>query len=540
MRPAYLTAACGTALALCFASPSLAQSSQPERSNDGVRLAQPTRTPTAREIDATARSGDTALALFEGVWKVDVVMMNSRDSRWDIPVTTPSDPAAPSGTPSTDRPRDPTARPTDQPRTLPDRSNPDASARQPSDIDASKVSEGKAFTAYAEARVIMNGNMLQETMVLPRDAAMELKSATGSANKNTSSTRTSPSTTGTGTSGTGTGGTGTSSTGTSSTGTSSTGTSGTGGTGTSSTGTSGTGTSSKSGTGTSAVPQPVTPTQQRANGLDPSFSADTVAVTSFLSLDSSSGTFTKVCMDEHSGEIKHETGTYETESDRIVFTGQNAGDPAMGSGAMRDGAGRDGAGRDGMIDQLDRTRPVGSPDSAVPREPGASQPSSVATPTNRDPASGVSGTTRRGTTPPEQPTSTTPGTGSTSGSRTDSSIAATRVSVDGSRSTNGWDSAWGKDCRVVVDILGPNERRVTVYKMDSSMPGDLIPGSPERGVGDSTTRTGSSPDDEVRAKSMVAGQIVCQATYTRVSGSEAETVRQLVRDNDAFAYSDRD
>lgn len=510
MRPASLTAACGTALALCFASPSFAQSSQPERPNDGVRLGQPTRTPTAREVDATARSGDTALALFEGVWKVDVVMMHSRESRWDIPVTTPADPNTPRGTtnPGTthsDRTRDPASRPSDQPQNRPDRSNPDSSARQPSAANASAVSEGKAFTAYAESRVIMNGNMLQETMVLPREAAMMHKSAMGSANENTWSTRTPTSTASTST------------------------TSGT------TTGTSGTGTSGTSGSGTSAVPQPVTRTPQRADGLDPSFSEDTVTVTSFLSLDAASGTFTKVCMDEQSGEIKHETGTYETESDRIVFTGQEAGDSAMGSGAMRDGAGRD-----GMIDPLDRTRSLGSPQSAVPREPGASQPSSVATPTNRDPASGVSGTTRLGTTPTDQPTSTTPGTGSTSASRTGSSIATTHGAMDGSRSSRGWDSAWGKDCRVVVDILGPNERRVTVYKIDPSMPGDLIPGSHDRHDRDNAAGGNTPPHDQVRAKALIAGQVVCQATYTRVSGSEAETVRQLVRTNDAFAYSDRD
>jgi hypothetical protein len=500
MRPAHLTATCGTALALCLASPCFAQSGQPERPSDNVRLAQPTRTPTAREVDATARSGDTALALFEGVWKVDVVMMQGRDSRWDIPGTSPSDPNSPtSDSPTsitpTERPRDPASRTSDQPGSMPDRSNPESTTRQPTaGAESNAMHQGSAFTAYAESRVIMNGNVLQETMVLPREAAMMHTSATGSTSERTPSTRTP---------------------------------------------TASTSSSTPGGSGTAAVPQPVTPSQNRGSGLDPSLSEDTVTITSFLSLDSSSGTFTKVCMDEESGQIKHESGTYETESDRIVFTGHDAGD-----GATRDGAMRDGAMRDDMRDPLDRTRPLGSPDSAVLREPGASRPSADAPSTSRDPASGISGSTRPGTTP-DQSTSTTLGSGSPENSGT----ARTRSAADG-RSMGGWDSTWGKDCRVVVDILGPNERRVTVYKIDPSMPGKLIPGSPESGAGAGANRQSGERDDgvarttpetdQVRAKAIVAGQIVCQATYTRVSGTEAESVRRIVRENNAFASSDRD
>lgn len=518
MRPAHLLAACGTALALCFTS--FAQTSQPDRANENVRLAQPTRTPTARQIDARARTGDSALALFEGVWKVDVVMMRSSDSRWDIPVTTPVDPNAPGG--ANDRTRDqanPTRdqaeRPSDQPRTLPDPANPNASSRQPTGTDRNVISEGQTFTAYAESRVIMNGNMLQETMALPREAAMMSKSATRPGDMSSPSTRTPTSST------------------PSSTPRSGTSTSGNSTSGTSASGTSTSGTATSGGSGTAAVPQPTTPGQTRTDGLDPALTGDTVMVMSFLSLNADSGTFTKVCMDGESGEIKHETGTFETESDRIVFTGEEAG-----SGTQRDGTMRE-----GMINPADRSRPAGTSPASAP-EAGASRPSAVAPPTNRDPASGISGTTRRGTTP-DQPTSTTSGSGLPSDSRS----ASARHAAD-THSLSGWDSTWGKDCRVVVDILGPNERRVTVYKVDPSIPGNQIPGSPESGV-----RNGTDPEsgvrddgvarttpetDQVRAKAIVAGQIVCQATYTRVSGSEAESVRRVLRENNAFASSDRD
>lgn len=510
MRPAHLLAACGTALALCFTTPSFAQTSQPDRTNENVRLAQPTRTPTAREIDARARTGDSALALFEGVWKVDVVMMQSSDSRWDIPVTTPNDPNAPGG--ANDRTRDPANptrdqadRPSDQPRTLPDPANPNASSRQPTGTDRNVISEGQTFTAYAESRVIMNGNMLQETMALPREAAMMSKSATRTGEMSTPSTRTPTASTPSTTPRSGTPTSGTSTSGNSTTG----------------------------GSGTAAVPQPTTPGQTRTDGLDPALTGDTVMVMSFLSLNADSGTFTKVCMDGESGEIKHETGTFETESDRIVFTGADAG-----SGTQRDGAMRE-----GMNNPADRTRPAGTSPASVP-EAGASRPSAVAPPTNRDPASGISGTTRRGTTP-DQPTSTTSGSGLPS----DSSSASERHTAD-THSMGGWDSMWGNDCRVVVDILGPNERRVTVYKVDPSIPGNLIPGSPESGARNVTNPESGVRDDgvaqttpetdQVRAKAMVAGQIVCQATYTRISGSQAESVRRVLRENNAFASSDRD
>lgn len=270
----------------------------------------------------------------------------------------------------------------------------------------------------------------------------------------------------------------------------------------------GTPTTSRTDVGSSAaVPEPVAPGRDAARNpatgaLSPSMPEDSVTVRSFLSLDADYGTFTRVCMDEESGRIKHETGTYETQSDRMVFVGHSV-EPsaAYGPGSQ--------------------VQPV-APDAnssntsrRARREKDA--PSAISDPTNRDPASDISG-------------------------RSSSDSAPTPRGMNRSTTPqNGWDTSWGSDCRVVVDFLGPDERRVTVYKIDSSMPDDLILGAPE-GADNVGGATGESTrmDDQVRAKTLGAGRVVCQATYTRVSDAESESIRQLLRDRSTFAAGARD
>ena len=470
MRPAYLTALCGTVFTLAL--PALAQSRQPERPADGVRLAQPTRTPTAREIDATASSTDTALALFEGVWKVEVEMMHTPDSPWDIPVTTPDGPRSGAPDPTRPAPRNPG-------ETSP--TNPSTPSRDPSRPDAARAGDPsdpmlprQSFTAYSDARVIMRGNMLRETMLLPAEAAMMHRSGIGAERTPSSMT-------------------------------------------------------DGSKTGDSKSPEDSRRAAQDENRRDlaASIPADAVMVTSFLTLDATTGTFTKVCMEEQTGAIKHETGTYETQSDRITFTGEDA----------REGGMQDAMRRDSALDTRDRDRPVDTREPVAPTGSVTAKPSGVSERSDFERPSGVSDPTRRDTTT-NPPGSSTPGSRSAIDTTGEALAERERRAISGSRSIDSWGSAWGDDCRVVVDILGPDERRVTVYKMDRFMTTEGAIGTRDRDSRQNGAREVNESDDRVPASATTTGQIVCRATYTRLSGSQADAIRQRVSDHNALAFGD--
>lgn len=456
MRPRHLIGACGMAIAIWIA-PAVAQTQAPTQP-DTVRLAQPARTPTAREIVPTAGATDPALSLFEGLWKVTIT--------------------------TNEQPREGAAPPSETPVT-PASSRPGAApAVSPSTDTSGAMLRANVTHGYVESHVIMNGNVLKETMVVT-DSPLGVEGAMpGQPEISRPPTTSTPSS------------------------------------------------NTPDTLPTTRTPASRTPSaaEDRNEALhrlpsDQQMREGDVS-TSFLSLDAATGTFSMVCMDGHSGTMKHTTGKYETEADRIVF--ETAGD---GSASQVSGSNI-------RPRTLTPDRPTGNAVDGITTK--NTPPSSTPTLDQLEPT-GVSGVTPPRTDSRGQPIrpegSLTP-----EGERSLRDQPVDRPAPDRPLTPDqrdNWSAGWGDNMKIVVEIIGNDERRVTVYRTETD------PSSISRDTARLPERPGEAPTgvperDQVRATPLAAGMVVCQATYTRVAEAEATRVRTMMRDHDLLAAADRE
>jgi hypothetical protein len=231
---------------------------------------------------------------------------------------------------------------------------------------------------------------------------------------------------------------------------------------------------------------------------DDAATEDSILTKSFLSLEAESGTYTMVCIDGRSGQIKHTAGTYETQADRITFESN-----------------------DGAIDPA--ARPSGA---ESPRPPSSSDPLDPEAPTGvapaRDPLS----------TP--APSDVATDGAAVDGARVDPSLMEQpqdrigRVQHAGApenRLRSTWAGQWNGAVRVVVDVAGPDRRIVTIYR--AATPRSESIGANANADARTVTRTRS---DEVLGTSTPSAPIICQAIYTRVTETDAAGARRFIRE----------
>lgn len=87
--------------------------------------------------------------------------------------------------------------------------------------------------------------------------------------------------------------------------------------------------------------------------------------------------------------------------------------------------------------------------------------------------------------------------------------------------------------RVVLEVLGPNQHQVTMYKVDSSSPISTVPGEPpsrEPADRNQPNNTPSQPGTEPWSPTTLASNIIYRATYTRAEGSQAARYRDLIEE----------
>lgn len=463
MTPRMIASACGTAAALLLAPQALAQTS-----SDAVRTAPPRGTPSAREVVPTAASTDSALALFEGLWKVQITMNQTRALATPGTISTPEDRSIQPADRTADRPAD---------RTVP---VPETSTLTRPGAD-SMISNGATFEGYSDSRLIMDGRVLQETMVIPRQAF-----AQGERKLPLSpSTPPAPPT-------------------------------------------------AREGTANEMPKDPRDEARELSRETRRDATADrerdrltsdpqgeplledAITTRSFLSLNAELGTYTMVCMDSQSGQIKHTTGTFATQADRITFEG---------------------------YERATESAPVDQP-LTTPPEPAAKQ--SRLESSHPLPSTDRLEPTRASGVMPDRDPLTVPPTSSVTtdravvdGARVDPRLTTQpgdrigRVGYTGApddRLRNTWAGEWDGAVRVVVDLLGPDERRVTIYRLD-----EMLPERADARANADGQATPVPPADEVRGSSIWSGQIICQATYTRVAEAEAAGVRRMFREQEPLS-----
>jgi hypothetical protein len=185
-------------------------------------------------------------------------------------------------------------------------------------------------------------------------------------------------------------------------------------------------------------------------------SNDGLQMMSFLSFDEASRKYSIVIMNDKSGKMHFDTGTYDAAARRIVFNGYGA--PA-----------------DVTPSPLDRTRDPSGAGRDDRTQPGQ----------NRDNPS----------SPPNQP----------------------------DRDLDSWTSSPGyANVRVVLEITGPDEHRVTMYKSspvaDRPTTTTSTPGTP--GTTTRPGQPGSDPQTRTPDTEPLGGSVIYQATYKRSASTE--------------------
>lgn len=293
---------------------------------------------------------------------------------------------------------------------------------------------------------------------------------------------------------------------------------------------------------------------------------------SFLSFDEATQRFDFVCMDTRQSGIHHATGTFDASTNRIEFDIQDVmGGSESGMGERMDGSMR--RGNDGY------STPATQPGAHDPNDPNRPQatpganPTNAANPSTQNPARTTPGQPTR----PAQPEQANP-------------AQQQMYEIRANNAGHGM----GGTMHVVVEILSPDQHRVTMYRGNSGQIWSDQPMSPggnsgsngnnsgnnvAPGTDPSRTRqtgsngqpsttpstapstnpssnpttsannppTGQSPSSQPNGlnseQTRLAeryGAVIWQATYTRVDGAEASRYRQFIQRADQLMQATAD
>lgn len=244
-------------------------------------------------------------------------------------------------------------------------------------------------------------------------------------------------------------------------------------------------------------------TDDRRTASDDSLSEDNdFRGITMLTFDEHSNTYSIAFVDNCSGRIFHDTGTYDASSRRIVFNGKDVGERGN-SGMNRDsGASNTDASRnrrDGATTSGNTNNNRNTTDSGENRTTTDNNTDRTTTSNNRN-------TTNNNTN-----RTTTDNNRSTTDANTGADRPQAHYHDDGAGYHGSRDM---DDVRVVLELIGKNQYRATMYKV-----------SPDEAAGwtppGNTAQNRTLPADDANAQAPeVTGNVVYVATYTRAEGSE--------------------
>ncbi|XVJ60452.1 MAG: hypothetical protein HEQ23_14070 [Tepidisphaera sp.] len=226
---------------------------------------------------------------------------------------------------------------------------------------------------------------------------------------------------------------------------------------------------------------------------------------SLLSFDEGSKTYSMVFVSNCEDQMHLKNGTYTTNGNQIVFHGSH-----------------------------DHTFAAGAPSTSQPNErPNTNSEAKPATPTDNASANPGRGNEVVNPGNPNNPSM-------------NPDDRTTQPSIDTARSNHAtaWKSTMS-GCQVVIDIISPDEHRVTMYATEGPLvPSPSNPGTPARL--DSTPPDNASginrniqPSGNEPAIAMTAGKVVYRAVFRRAAGDEIARTRELTRLTNASTTDNR-
>lgn len=226
---------------------------------------------------------------------------------------------------------------------------------------------------------------------------------------------------------------------------------------------------------------------------------------SLLSFDEGSKTYSMVFVSNCESQMHLKNGTYTTNGNQIVFH-----------------------------ESHDHTFAASSPSTSQPNErPDTNSEAKPATPT--DDASAPAGRGNESVNP-----------GNPNNPSMNPDQRTTQPSIDTARSNHAtaWKSTMS-GCQVVIDIISPDEHRVTMYATEGPLvPSPSNPGTPARL--DSTPPDNASginrnvqPNGNEPAIALTAGKVVYRAVFRRAAGDEITRTREMTRLTEASPTDNR-
>ncbi len=219
-----------------------------------------------------------------------------------------------------------------------------------------------------------------------------------------------------------------------------------------------------------------------------------------LSFDDSTRTYGLAFIDSTMGRMHYATGEFDATTKRLTFNGNGMDHDDSDRGMDRDRAG------DNDRVNNDRATPAG-------REPGdrTDQP----------------GTIRNRNSNNEPRTNPNEGTGGTS----DSQVGKTGENPSNAGQHGGAQMPMRQrggmgDIRVVVELIGNDQHRVTAYRTGMERSGNAGENSPSN---TSPSNTATGKPEAVAGDGPAEGDVIYRATFTRISGSDADRAGEIFK-----------